>query len=50
MNVFIILFIIYAILLVMNIVQVICNYKPTWLEVFLPEVVLVLYLLTEATA
>ena len=48
MNASMILFIIWAVLLFLHIVQAILKYKPTWLEVFLPETVLVLYLLTEA--
>lgn len=50
MNVSMILFIEWAVVLVMNIVQAILKYKPTWFEVFLPEFILVLYLLKEAIA
>ena len=48
MNTPMILFIIWAVQFLMNIVQATLKYEPTWLEVFLPETVLVLYLLTEA--
>ena len=48
MNVYMILFIMWAVLFLTHIVQATLKYEPTWLEVFLPEAVLVLYLLTEA--
>ena len=50
MNEYMILFIIWAVSLVLHIVQATLKYDPTWLEVFLPEAILVLYLLTEAIA